>query len=298
MTRTEALRWARQALASQGIAEAPLEGEVLLLHVLGCDRAALYAHGEEPLTADRSRRLAALVVRRAQREPLAYIVGHREFYGLDFQVDRRALIPRPETELLVDEALKLYPLLVPHFERPLRIADVGTGSGCLAVTLARLIPESQVYATDLSAEALALAGENARCHGVAGRITFLKGDLLQPLPVLADLVVANPPYVKDSEWESLAPEIRAHEPAQALRGGPDGLAVIRRLLAQVSNRVGRPAALVLELGADQGQAVHELANQLFPWGLCEVVRELNGRDRALVVQLSPQQPLEVYLSGG
>ncbi|MSQ33877.1 MAG: peptide chain release factor N(5)-glutamine methyltransferase [Dehalococcoidia bacterium] len=298
MTRTEALRWVRQALSSQGIAEAPLEGELLLLHVLGCDRAALYAHGEELITTDRSRRLAALVVRRAQREPLAYIVGHREFYGLDFQVDRRALIPRPETELLVEEALKLYPLLAPYFERPLRIVDVGTGSGCLAVTLARLIPDSQVYATDLSAEALALAEENARCHGVAGRITFLKGDLLQPLPVLADLVVANPPYVKDSEWESLAPEIRAHEPAQALRGGPDGLAVIRRLLAQVPAMVGRPAALVLELGADHGQAVHELANQLFPWGPCEVVREINGRDRALVVQLPPQQPSEVYLSGG
>ncbi|HFD39187.1 MAG TPA: peptide chain release factor N(5)-glutamine methyltransferase, partial [Anaerolineae bacterium] len=177
-------------LRDHGVESPRFDAELLLAHLLGTNRAAILAHPDRSLSPELDARFRNLVARRADREPLAYLLGHREFYGLDFLVDPRVLIPRPETEHLVEEALRLASRLPPS----LRIADVGTGSGAIAVALAVHLPQALVYALDASAEALAVAAANAQRHGVAGRIRCLAGDLLTPLPEAVDLIVANLPY--------------------------------------------------------------------------------------------------------
>jgi release factor glutamine methyltransferase len=268
-------------LAREGVESPRLDAELLLAEVLGVNRAAILAHPDRRLKPKELTRYRGLVARRAEREPLAYLLGRREFFGLDFMVDARALIPRPETELLVERALHL----ARRRPAPPRIADVGAGSGAIAVTLAVHLPQASVYALDDSAGALAVVAENARRHGVDSRVHCLQGDLLAPLPGAVDLITANLPYVTTAELETLAPEIQRYEPRAALDGGPDGLAFIRRLLATAGLHLQPGGAILVEIGASQGPAVVELARQHFPQGRVQLSQDYAGLDRLVVVEV-------------
>jgi release factor glutamine methyltransferase len=276
----EALAQAAQTLGNQGVESPRLDAELLLAHVLRVNRASILTWPERRLTPKQLTAFRDLVERRAAREPLAYIVGHREFFGLDFAVDPRVLIPRPETELLVERALGIARGIQP---RP-KIADVGAGSGAIAVSLAVHLPSAVVYALDTSASALAVVAENAQRHGVADRVCCLRGDLLKPLPELVDVVVANLPYVTTAEWEALPPEIRAFEPRPALDGGGDGLAFIRRLFEAVCDYVRPGGAILVEIGSSQGRAVTELACGTCATAEVTLCQDYAGLDRLVVVR--------------
>ena len=288
MTVKDALRQARDALASQGIEEAPLEAEVLLRHCLGLDRAGLFVRLEEKLSREQTQDLSRLLESRGQGEPTAYITGHREFFGLDFLVDRRVLIPRPETELLVEKALEFLgrcPEPVEGRRSTALVADVGTGSGAVAVSVAVHCPGARLYAIDLSPQALEVASLNCQRHGVASRVALLQGDLLAPLPEKVDLIVANLPYVKAEDWPGLGPEIRNFEPELALRGGGDGLELISRLLEDAPAHLKRGGALLLEVGAGEGQEALARASSAAMRAVTRLWPDLAGRDRVLSVEL-------------
>jgi release factor glutamine methyltransferase len=274
----EALDQAVTRLANEGVDSPRLDAELLLTHVLEVNRAAILARPDQRLTPKELTRYRNLVTRRASREPLAYILGHREFYGLDFAVDARALIPRPETELLVEHALSIARQLDP----PLQIADVGAGSGAIAVTLAVHLRQAALYALDDSADALSVVAENARRHHVDSRVHCLQSDLLSALPGPVDLITANLPYVTSEEWPDLAPEIRDHEPRAALDGGPDGLVLIRRLLATAGPCLRPGGAFLLEIGASQGAPVTALTRKHFPQARVQVHQDYAGLDRLVI----------------
>jgi release factor glutamine methyltransferase len=284
-----ALAGAIKILNNEGVESPRLDAELLLAHVLGVNRAAILAWPDRVLTPKELTRYRNLTARRAGREPLAYITGHREFFGLDFAVDPRVLIPRPETELLVEHALRIARHMARQAARPLQIADVGAGSGAIAVTLAVHLPQVTVYALDGSAGALAVAGENARRHSVADRVHGLEGDLLAPLPGAADIITANLPYVTTGEWEGLLPEIRDHEPRAALDGGPDGLSLIRRLLETAAPYVQPGGSILLEIGASQGIAVTNLARVSFPQADVRLVQDYAGLDRLVIASIPNAQ---------
>jgi release factor glutamine methyltransferase len=277
-----ALRQAIQTLQNAEVDEARLDAELLLAHTLDLNRAAVLAQPDRPLTPKELTRFRDLVARRVTREPLPYITGHREFFDLDFVVDARVLIPRPETELLIEHALRIARPL----SRPLEIADVGAGSGAIAVTLAVHLPHATVYALDSSAGALAVTAENARRCNVASRVWCQQGDLLAPLPGPVDLIAANLPYVATGEWQELLPEVRDYEPRAALDGGPDGLDAIRHLLATASPCLHRGGTLLLEIGASQGAAVTILARRSFPTADVQLHCDYAGLDRLVIAQLS------------
>lgn len=281
----EALAQATFQLENQGVESPRLDAELLLAHVLGVNRAALFARPERRLTLKELTRYRDLVARRAAREPLAYLLGHREFFGLDFVVGPDVLIPRPETELLVEHALRL----ARARPGPVRIADVGTGSGAIAVALAVHLPEAIVFALDHSPAALAIAARNAQSHGVGDRVHFCCGDLLAPLLETVDLIVANLPYVTTGEWEALPPEIRDHEPRSALDGGPDGLTFIRRLLETALPHLQPDGAILVEIGAGQGQMVLSLAVQHFPQAHVELYQDYAGWDRIVMIEMRGSQ---------
>jgi release factor glutamine methyltransferase len=251
---------ARQTLVRAGISanEAALDAEVLARHVLECDRATLLTRARDPIPSAFDRLYQTLVARRAAREPIAYIVGHREFWGLEFEVTPAVLIPRPETELIVEEAISVIPIR----EAARRIIDVGTGSGCLAVTLAVEFPAATVVAIDLSEKALAVAARNAERHNLIGRIDFVRTDLLQGMSGTADLIVSNPPYVPDRDAPIVQPEVGRYEPSSALYGGKDGLDLIRRLLADARLLLATGGWLIIEFGFGQEPAVEDTAREL------------------------------------
>jgi len=224
----DALAWATPILSTAGVPSPRLDAEVLLAHVLGASRARLYAAPEQALLPPQRQAYAAVVARRREREPVPYITGQREFYALDFAVDPRVLIPRPETELLVECALQSASQWAD--DGKLRLADIGTGSGIMAISLAVHLPQATVYATDASAEALLVAAANAARHGVSNRVHLLHGELLDPLPVPVHLIAANLPYVPSGVLPTLDRDVVDYEPLAALDGGPDGLTHIRRLL--------------------------------------------------------------------
>ena len=273
------LAQATTVLENAGIEESRLDAELLLVHALGMTRAQLYTYPQSHLSPAELVRYRQLVARRARREPVAYIVGHQEFYGLDLFVDSRVLIPRPETELLVEKAIEIS-------QRQSVVADVGTGSGAIAISLAVHPPQAQVYATDASPAALEVAARNCRRHGVEDRVHLLQGLMLEPLPEPVDLVVANLPYVSQAELVQLPPEISIYEPREALDGGPDGLNCIRCLLAQAEEgRLKSGGVVLLEIGATQGQAVLALAKRRFPAARVEIARDYAGLDRVVIVRM-------------
>lgn len=276
----ERLATARARLNAAGIpaADAALDAEVLARHALGWDRARLLAHARDPEPPDFSVKFGALVDRRAAREPVAQIVGVREFWERDFEVTPDVLIPRPETEIIVEEALAF------AREFPCRTAmDVGTGSGCLAVTIACEINDVHVTATDASAAALAIAERNARRHAVADRITFVQTDLLRGVMGMADLIVSNPPYVPESEAAGMQPEVLRYEPHVALFGGPTGLEVIRRLFAEAKDNLAPHGRLIVEFGFGQDAAVRQLASST-GWEVVRVRDDLQGIPRTIVLR--------------
>ena len=255
--------------------DAAIDADVLARHVLGWDRARLLARGGDPATAEFIRRFDAAIGRRAAREPVALITGSREFWGLDFEVTRDVLIPRPETELIVEAALHA------RAETPRRIADVGTGSGCLAVSLAIEFPRSHVVAGDTSEPALHVARRNAQRHGVDTRISFVRADLLEALPGPFDLIVSNPPYVPDAE--PLPPDVARYEPRAALFAGPDGLAVLRVLIPGAMALLAPNGTLVVEFGFGQADGVEALA-RASGWRRIELKTDLQGIPRVAVMR--------------
>jgi release factor glutamine methyltransferase len=274
----DALREGRRQLSGD---EASLEAELLLMHALGVDRAHLYQRLTEPLSPEVIDAYRRLRERRVAHEPLPYITGHHEFFALDFEVTPAALIPRPETETLVELAIAF--ARERYAGQSITIADVGAGSGIIAVSLARELPMARVIATDISSDALALALRNAQRHDVATRIDFREGDLLEPLSNPVQIIAANLPYVTTAQWQDSPPEIRDHEPRLALDGGADGLDLIRRLLTQAPERLAEGGALFCEIGAWQGDEARELARRAFPDAHTEIARDLAGRDRVLAV---------------
>jgi release factor glutamine methyltransferase len=250
------VRWTVDDFRTRGIDTPRLDAELLLSHVLGTTRIQLIVDSKRPLAEDELSRYRELVKRRRAREPMAYILGHREFYGRSFRVDRRVLVPRPDTEALVEVALARTGAL----SMCMRALDLCTGSGCVAVTIARERPTSTVYASDASADALAVARDNAQRLGAHG-VVFRQGDLFEATDASGlrfDLVTANPPYVASSEIASLMPDVRDFEPRVALDGGPDGLALLRRIVADAPARLASGGVLAVEVGAGEASAVVEL----------------------------------------
>jgi len=259
------------------VTDAPrLEAEMLLAHASGLPRTALLAHPEYSPTPTQQTNYQTLIRRRASGFPLPYLTGRVQFYDLEFAVTPGVLIPRPETEALVGLALE---------RRPQVVLDVGTGSGCIAVTLAVHLPNAQVFATDLSTPALRLARANARHHRVHKRVRLVRCDLAGPLRGPFDLAVSNPPYIAREEWGRLPASVRQHEPHLALDGGSGGLAVIRRLLAGVPRAIRPGGRLLVEIGAAQGEAVLDLARSALPDADASIHHDLAGRERVLEVKL-------------
>jgi release factor glutamine methyltransferase len=275
---------ARERLIAAGIAgdEAGLDAVLLARHVLGWDAATWIAREREPVPPGFVERYRDLVARRTRREPMGYLLGRVEFWGLELEVSPGVLIPRPESEIIVEAAAGL----ARSFAAPL-IVDVGTGSGCLAVALASALPAARILATDVSARALAVARRNAIRHQVAARITFVRGDLLAPLRVEADLIVSNPPYVPRADRLHLQPEVRAWEPPEALFGGDDGLAVIRRLVAGAETHLRPGGWLIFELGVGQQPAVRALLERTGRWRDIDIRPDLQGIPRTAIAQRRP-----------
>jgi release factor glutamine methyltransferase len=268
----------RLEAARIGSNEAALAARVLAQHVLGWDAAQFLTHETDPAPADFAARYDPLIKRRAAREPFAYIVGVREFWNLPFKVSPAVLIPRPETELLVEAALEYFP----DPELQFYIADAGTGSGCIAVALAKERPRAVVLATDISSDALAMARENAADHGVRDRVEFLETDLLNGAPDPFDLIVSNPPYVPARSAPALQPEVRDHEPAVALFAGDDGLTAIRRLIAESVLRLNPGGVLMFEFGLGQDDAVEQLIAATAGLRLLELRPDLQGIPRVAI----------------
>ncbi len=282
---------AQSILAASASSLLRREAELLLAHVAGRPREWVMAHPEAELTAEQRRQFESLAARAAAGTPLPYLLGHWEFFGLDFRITPDVLIPRPETELLVETALSLAQSSKFKTQNS-KIVDVGTGSGIIAVTLAIKLPAAQIIATDLSAAALAVAKTNAEAHGVAARITFIQSDLLSsfsPHPSSFDLICANLPYIATAELEALA--VARHEPRAALNGGPDGLRLIEPLLAAAPAHLNPGGALLIEIAASQGPAALALARRYFPEATCEVRADLAKKDRLLTIQ-NTQYPIQ------
>ena len=276
----EALRSATQTLHKAGIADSFVEAELLLSHVLGMSTTQLYTEPERSLTSAETEHLWRLVRRRLDHEPTAYILGRCEFYGIDFYIDCHTFIPRPETELLVEKAVELA-YRVSHPGRQITVADVGTGCGAIAISLALALPQAKIYATDISVSALQVAEINCQRHGVDSRVEFLQGNLLEPLPQPVDMIVANLPYIKDCEFKDLSPEIIDFEPMTALGGGKDGLDKIQQMLEQMPGKLNYGACFLLEIGQGQGEMATSLISSYFPQASIELIFDLGGIPRVV-----------------
>ena len=271
------LKWSEQYFGSHGADTPRLDAEVLLSHLLGQKRIFLYVHFDQPLTAEELARYREMVKRRAAGEPVAYICGEKEFMGLTFKVTPAVLVPRPDTETLVEAAIERL-----KGKEGARIADVCTGSGAIALALAHYLPESSVTATDISSDALEIAKQNAETLGLSERVQFFEGDLLAPLAgETFDAIVSNPPYIPGAEIEGLPREVRA-EPKIALDGGADGLDFYRRLVRESSALLKDGGFLAVECGDTQAGAIAEMAKD-GGFGKTEIVRDLADKERVVVL---------------
>ncbi|HJZ85074.1 MAG TPA: peptide chain release factor N(5)-glutamine methyltransferase [Polyangia bacterium] len=275
-----ALTWTADRFARAGLASPRLDAELLLAAATSLDRVALYTGFDRPLSAAERTRYRQLVQQRLDGQPVAYLVGKREFFSLELLVDARVLIPRPETEHVVEAALDAIDALGER--KAVRVVDVGTGSGAIAIAIKREQPSVRVLATELEPGALEVARKNAARHDV--EIEFFEGDLLEPVRACApfDLVVSNPPYIRTADLTALEAEVRA-EPRAALDGGLDGLAILGRLVVQAAPLLAAAGgALVTEIGADQGPAACALVRATGAFAEPRVLRDLAGHDRVLV----------------
>lgn len=270
------LEWTTAHFKKHGSSTPRLDAEVLLAHARGCSRIQLYTDYDQELSEDVRQRMRELVQRRARHEPVAYLVGHREFFSLDLVVTPAVLIPRPETETLVVEALEaLRQRAAPT------VLDVGTGSGCIAIALAKHCPHARVWALDVSPQALQVAHINLCKHGVQSQITLVQSDLFSALEegLTFDLIVSNPPYIPSKELPALDADVRCYEPRLALDGGMDGLNIIRRLLREALPRLQPQGELYLEISPEQANEIQQLAAEY--WQRCHLVHDLSGHPRVL-----------------
>jgi release factor glutamine methyltransferase len=274
----ESLARSRRLLAANDIEEAFLEGELLLRKALNLNQVQLYQSLYNELEAEQQRILDCLIERRLRGEPIAYINGYREFYGLDFYVNQDVLIPRPESEHLVEKVIEL----ASKYKTP-SIADIGSGCGAIAISLALNLPQAQIYATDISAAALKVARLNRRKHDLTYRIILLGGDLLKALPQPVDIIVANLPYVRQADIDNAC-----FEPRLALDGGAEGLDQIRRLCHQTQDKLLPGGCLTLEIGQGQRDTITSLLEGLYPQACIEVMPDLSGIDRVVSMTLQIQ----------
>lgn len=279
MKLAEVLNRNRAVLTQNAIEDASLEAELLLRHTLKLNRTQLYLELENELSTQDEKAYEELIERRLKGEPSAYIIGHREFYRRDFYVNHHTLIPRPESELLVERALSLL-----HDQRIPTIADIGTGCGAIAISLALELPRAKIYATDLSTKALEMAKENCQKHGVDDKVHLIQGDMLEPLPQPVELIVANLPYVRRAE---IAPD--NFEPWLALDGGADGTEMIARLCRQAKRKLTENGSMLLEIGFGQCQTISSLLHRAFDDTTIEVFRDLGGIERVVHLSLARER---------
>jgi release factor glutamine methyltransferase len=278
------LEWTSQFLTKKGVEKAWLDADLLLAHALGWKRTELRMRFEEEAPEAARERFRELVRQRAEGCPVAYLIGRKEFFLLEFEVTPAVLIPRDDTEWVLTEFFRL----AKGMSQP-RVLDVGTGSGCLAIGVAHRIKGASVTAIDLSPEALAVAGRNASKHGVADRVTFLEGDLLSPLPVGSqfDFILSNPPYIAHHELEGLQREVRDFEPRLALDGGPDGLAIFMRLIEQARSALVPGGYLLIEIGYTQQDAGQAALLRFPEYELGKTIHDGAGHPRVLCARLRP-----------
>lgn len=281
------LLWASEYLKTANITSFRLDAEVLLAHVLGCNRATLYMSFENKLNQTHEKKYRRLVYRRAKKEPVAYIIGRKEFMSLEFFVNKHVFIPRPETELLVETVIDFSKKM----KNTIFILDLGTGSGNIAISCAYYIPNCRVIAIDIKPEIIKIAKMNARKHKVAKKIKFLVGNLFSPLALSKyknkfDFILSNPPYISHSEFYRLAPEIKKFEPKIATYGGKDGLKIIKRIIEKGPQFLKSGGKLILEIGANQTEKIKELilANPAYKFSSFCVQKDLNGLDRIIIVE--------------
>jgi release factor glutamine methyltransferase len=285
LTIIEEINRATIQLSAAGITNARLDAEVLLAHIIRKDRVWLITHRDDALDQKNQREFDEALRRRTQREPLQYIIGNQEFWGLEFKVTPDVLIPRPETELIIEAALAI----VQDRNRQLRIIDLCTGSGCIAVSLAKELTSAHVIATDVSERALAVARENARNHGVADRIRYLEGDLFGPLEELdlrgrVDIMASNPPYVRAGDLAALQPEVKDHEPQMALIAGPEGTEIAKRIIRTAPEYLKKNGALIMEMGLGQAEALTRMAEETGAYGKPGILKDLAGIERVIVAK--------------
>ena len=272
-TTLKVLEWTKGYLAEKGIGNARLEAEWMLCEILGLDRVGLYVNFDKPLSAAELAHFRGMVARRARREPLQYILGTQEFMGLDFDVTPAVLIPRHDTEVLAEEAIR-------RATPSGRILDIGVGSGCIAVALAKALPEAEVWGVEKSPEAMVLAQRNAAKHGV--RVTLFEGSLFEPFPDRQfDLIVSNPPYIPTADLETLQPEVRDYEPSQALDGGPDGLDFYRLIIPAAPDYLAPGGWLLFEVGIAEAERVAELFTLTGRFTELFAAKDANGIERVV-----------------
>ena len=284
------LTWTTDWLTSRGSDSPRLDAEVLLAFVRGCPRIALYTAFDVPVNEEERARFRALVKRRGEGEPVAYLVGSREFFSLSFAVSPAVLVPRPETEGLVIRVTDLCQTAGAVSQRP-RIIDVGTGSGAIVVTVAKRLPQAEFVATDISPEAIAVAADNAKRHGVADRIEFVECDLLGDSRAAGpwDVIVSNPPYVREDEFAALPRDVRLHEPRMALVSGPTGVEVIDRLAAAAAEKLVPGGWLLVEIGPSTAAAAEEVVAAQSALSLEPTLKDLAGLPR--IVQARDRQDM-------
>jgi release factor glutamine methyltransferase len=285
VTLAEAINNAANLLSTAGITNARLDAEVLLSHIIVKDRVWLITHPDDVLADKHQREFADVIQRRTRREPLQHIIGNQEFWGLEFKVSPDVLIPRPETEFIIEAALAI----VQDRNTLVRIIDLCTGSGCIAVSLAKELTAARIIATDASEKALAVARENTRRHGVSEHIRFLLGDLFEPLEELdirgqMDIIVSNPPYVQAGDLSTLQPEVRDYEPEMALISGPEGTEMAKRIIQRAPEYLKKNGALIMEMGLGQAEALTRMVEATGAYGNRELLKDLAGIERVLVAR--------------
>ncbi len=284
LTIAEAIHQASRRLHAAGVPAAPFDAELLLRHVLGRDRAWIITHGTDPLDGGHLALFEDAVRRRETREPLQHIIGTQEFRGLDFIVTRYVLIPRPETELVVEAVID-----AAKEHRPQIIVDLCTGSACIAVSIAKTLPEVRIFATDRSEQALAVARRNAQRHDVSGRIRFLEGDLFAPLEELdlrgrVDIITTNPPYVRSGDLPLLQPEVKDYEPEIALVAGAAGTEIAERIIKAAPEYLRTGGSLIMEMGMDQAESIVTMVGRTKAYAQPVLLKDLAEIDRVIVAK--------------
>ncbi len=284
MTIAETIQKAAERLSAQNVPNARMDAELLLRHALGKDRAWLLVHMQDRLDNQDQRSFEKSIDRRNHREPLQYITGAQQFWGLPFTVTPDVLIPRPETEFVVETGIKAVGVV----PAPV-IIDLCTGSGCIAISLAKELPKARFFATDRSDRALHIAQENARQNGVADRIRFLEGDLFGPLEEMdlrgrIDCTVTNPPYVRSGELATLQPEVRDFEPEMALIAGPEGTEIAEKIIRQAPEYLKTGGSLIMEMGIGQATALRNILGDTGKFGSIEIVKDLAGIERVIAAK--------------